>query len=214
MHDRSHLHARSTGRLAFALVLLVLFVAALSGCSAGAPDARPSIGQPSQDPAPTPSQPEIASVKTKVVRVIDGDTIAVETVPGVLEANGDDPEEHVMRLLGIDAPEMNLRKPDGPDCGAKEATHHLEQTLPVGMPVTAAFDPEADRTDRYGRSLAYVTTRGGTDAGLRQVADGYAMPWYPKDEPQPERVPEYRIAADAASSQRLGAHAQCPSIGR
>lgn len=96
----------------------------------------------------------------------------------------------------------------------QEATGHLEQTLPVGMPVSVEYDFEADRTDRYGRSLAYVTTRGGIDAGLRQIADGYARAWYPEGEPEPERVPAYRLAADNALSRGLGAHGECEAIGR
>lgn len=207
---------KNVSRVAAVVAAALLCASALSACEDGTVEVP---GLPN-DPVPTaPSAAEETadvpgSVETKVTRVIDGDTVAVAPVEGVLEPTGDGADEHVVRVLGIDAPEMNYSSTEAPECGAEAATKRLEQTLPVGMPVTIEYDAEADRTDRYGRSLAYVTTRGGTDAGLQQVADGYAMPWYPESEPQPERVPEYRMAADTAVSQGLGAHADCPSVGR
>lgn len=198
-------------RLMGALAAILLSAGALSACD----EVRPTAPGDPADPVPTVSaiaQP--GSVETRVTRVIDGDTVAVEPVEGILEATGEEADEHIVRILGIDAPEMNYSSGDSPECGAQEATDRLEQTLPVDMPVTVKFDPESDRTDRYGRSLAYVTTRGGTDTGLQQIADGYAVPWFPDGEPEPERVPEYRMATDTAVSQGLGAHAGCATVGR
>jgi len=86
--------------------------------------------------------------------------------------------------------------------------------LPEYMPVTIQYDAQADRSDKYGRSLAYVTTQGGTDVGLAQVTDGFATPWYPNGEPEPERVPAYTEAADAAIDAEAGAHGECQVIGR
>lgn len=149
------------------------------------------------------------------MRVVDGDTITVVPTDG-LEATGthDGTAEHTVRLLGIDAAEMNYHSGSDPDCGAQEATDHLDELLPEGTEVTITFDPRSDHTDYYGRSLAYVGTDEVTDVGAAQVADGFAMPWYPEDEPEPERVATYRMAADTATDQGLGAHATCETIGR
>lgn len=207
------------------LVATLLCLGTLTGCDDGQPtvpgvpdDQAPSSSQPAGPSAPSQSQgtEEPAAVKTEVMRVIDGDTVAVRPVAGSLDPNDehDGVPEHTVRILGIDAPEMNYGKDAEPECGAQTATNHLGGILPRGLPVTVQFDAVADRTDRYDRSLAYVVTRGGTDAGLTQVADGYAMPWYPKNEPEPERVPEYHAAADTAVKLRAGAHSQCPTIGR
>lgn len=152
-------------------------------------------------------------VATKVVRVIDGDTVVVAPVAGALEATADAPDEHVVRLLGIDAPEMNYGKDTPPECGAQASTDHLDAELPPGASVVLEYDLQADRTDRYGRSLAYVT-RGSTDVAREQVAEGYAMPWYPESEPEPARVPRYSAAADRAVAGKVGGHATCESIGR
>lgn len=224
-HAHAHHRPRRAGRLVFAVIMLALLISAvLSGCSTGGPEAQPSTdqsptGQAStgSDPVPTQSQsaePEITSVKTKIARVIDGDTVAVEPVPGKLEENGRSPGEHVVRLLGIDAPEMNVSKDAEPECGAKAATDHLGGILPVGLPVVVEYDPVADRKDRYGRTLGYVITPALDDAGEQQVADGYAMPWHPESEPEPARESDYRMAAETAVSQRHGLHSQCASVGR
>lgn len=76
----------------------------------------------------------------RVVRVIDGDTIWVQG-SGAVEK---------VRLLGIDAPEMNYGK-GRPDCGAAEATRALRARLD-GRRV--ALDRHG--RDDYGRTLAIV----------------------------------------------------------
>lgn len=76
----------------------------------------------------------------RVVRVIDGDTIWVEG-RGTVEK---------VRLLGIDAPEMNYGK-GRPDCGAAEATRALRARLD-GKGVAL----ERYGRDDYGRTLAIV----------------------------------------------------------
>jgi micrococcal nuclease len=211
---------KTISRAAAIVAAAMLCIGTLSACAEGTVLVP---GSPS-DPVPTSASVEPSSttpdrprsVEAEVIRVVDGDTVAVTPVPGVLEPTGehDGVPEHTVRILGVDAPEMNYRKDAEPECGAQTATNHLGGILPQGLPVVIEYDATADRMDRYGRSLAYVTTRGGTDAGLKQVADGYAMPWYPKSEPEPERVAEYRMAADTAVDQRAGAHSQCPAIGR
>lgn len=213
---------RRRAALAAAALLAVLSVAVLTGCQVvdqAIEDLgdKTSSGQSAAPTAPAEGESTPAnlpmSVETQVIRVIDGDTVAVVPVEDVLKATDDEGTEHVVRVLGIDAPEMNYTSGD-PECGAQAATDHLETLLPEHMPVTIQYDQRSDRTDKYGRSLAYVTTRGGTDVGLAQVTDGFAMPWYPSGEPEPERVPAYEAAAEQATDAGVGSHGQCETIGR
>ena len=90
---------------------------------------------------PPPSEPE----PTKVVRVIDGDTLVVRTAAG----------EVTVRLIGVDAPEKGK-------CGAKQATKALRALASQGETVEVASDPTQPQVDKYGRVLAYVTGSDGT----------------------------------------------------
>lgn len=148
-----------------------------------------------------------------VVRVVDGDTIAVQPT-ATLAATNDSGTEHVVRLLAIDAPEMNKMSDDPAECGAQASLDHLAGLLGSGVEVTVVYDSLADRTDRYGRSLAYVLLADGTDAALSMVTAGYAAAWYPSGEPEPAGFPAYAAAQLAASTSNAGAHATCDSIGR
>lgn len=78
-----------------------------------------------------------------VIKIVDGDTIDVTI--------GED--EHCIRLLNIDAPEIG-RNGLPTDCLAEDAKNYLAQQLPIGTKVTLAYDRET--TDRYGRDLAAV----------------------------------------------------------
>lgn len=190
----------------------VFAVAILAGCSLD--QDREAIPQPTISASGIPVDTKASSTETRLVRVVDGDTIVVQPVAGVLHPTNDAGTQSTVRLLGIDAAEMNYGKATGPECGAQEATDNLEKLLPAGSPVTITFDARADRTDRFGRSLAYVGSSTGDDINLAQVTKGYAEAWYPKGEPEPERVPAYKKAAVAASQQGLGAQGSCASIGR
>lgn len=75
----------------------------------------------------------------RVLRVVDGDTLDIQTVGKV-------------RLIGIDAPESV--KPDTmPECYGKEASEILKG-LVGSESVQLVYDVE--RYDQYGRALAYV----------------------------------------------------------
>src|SRR5215203_5206165 len=82
-----------------------------------------------------------------VERVVDGDTIEVRpTVPGT----------ESVRLIGVDAPEtVDPNEPVQPY--GSQASAFTKSQL-EGKRVTLIFDRE--RTDRYGRALAYVRVGG------------------------------------------------------
>lgn len=94
-----------------------------------------------------------------VVRVVDGDTIVL------------DGGERV-RLIGIDTPETV--KPNTPvQCYGEAASSHTKSLLAPGTGVRLVYD--VDRTDRYGRTLAYVyRSSDGLFVNADLVAQGYA----------------------------------------
>lgn len=91
-----------------------------------------------------------------VQRVIDGDTLVVQTVGTV-------------RLIGVDTPETvhprRAVEPFGP-----EATQ-FAKTLVQGKTVRVEYDME--RRDRYGRALGYVYMDDGTFLNAEIVKQGY-----------------------------------------
>ena len=86
-----------------------------------------------------PTQIEAAQSLPTVTRVIDGDTVVVDGVGTV-------------RLIGVDTPEtVDPRRPV--QYFGREASDFTKQ-LATGKQVRLEFDQ--DRTDRYGRTLAYL----------------------------------------------------------
>lgn len=165
--------------------------------------------EPDAESVPSVSSKETDSaLRSKVVRVIDGDTIVVEATDR-LPANGSNPDEHIVRVLGINAPEMNFHNSKDAECGAEEATRGMQVIARAGNEVELTYDERSDHTDRYDRTLAYVTTSDGTDVSAWMVEHGYVMPYYPRSEPEPQRVPQYEQSAEQAQAESRGSHAYC-----
>jgi len=79
-----------------------------------------------------------------VVRVVDGDTIVVNNKGKKVK----------VRLIGIDTPEtVHPAKPV--EYYGKEASRFTRNLL-KGEMIYIASDPQGNKTDRYGRTLAYV----------------------------------------------------------
>jgi micrococcal nuclease len=98
-----------------------------------------------------------------VVRVVDGDTLVVSI------NNGD----HTIRLLNVDTPET--KDPNQPvECLGPEATKYLEGLLPKGTQVRLEFD--AERHDKYGRTLAGVFTQDGSLVNAKIAQQGLGIP--------------------------------------
>lgn len=92
------------------------------------------------------------ATEAKVTRVLDGDTVELE--------NGDK-----VRYLLVDTPEIS----GGGDCYGSNAAQ-FNSDLVLGKTVQLSYDVEC--TDRYGRSLAYVTV-GGIEVNTLIVQRGY-----------------------------------------
>lgn len=110
----------------------------------------------SSDPAPSPEDgAEDDGTDTAVVaRIIDGDTVELET-------------GEVVRVTGIDTPERG-------ECHFAEASDRMGQ-LVLGQSVTLTQDGED--ADRYDRLLRYIDV-DGVDAGLTLIQEGYAVARY------------------------------------
>lgn len=107
---------------------------------------------------------------SRVVRVVDGDTVRV-----LFEG-----KEEPLRLIGVDAPELmnegkgNLRNQPG----GFEAAAWLEAKLAGDPQVRLEFD--TDLRDRYGRLLAYAWIPNDLMLNEELVRLGHAKPVYYK----------------------------------
>ncbi len=163
------------------------------------PCARPGSSSPSTAPTSrSPRRREI--IRARITAVVDGDTVRVLTTSG---------RQLTVRLIGIDTPET--KKPGTPvECGGPEATANLGRlSFPGGRGrgVTLTTDPTQDRTDRYGRLLAYVTTDARRDLGLEQLRPGFSVTYVFR---APfARLDAYRAAEGQARATGRGAWASC-----
>lgn len=125
-----------------------------------------------------------AEIQGKVIRVLDGDTIEVKTLPAKIVVY----EVPIrVRLINIDAPEK------------KQSLGHWSanqlKALLAGQSVTVSYT----QTDRYGRIVGRVFTTNGTDASRFMVQSGAAWVYerYNADESLPALQRE-------AQEQKLG----------
>jgi micrococcal nuclease len=138
--------------------------------------------------APTPPAGDVVSV----TRIIDGDTLEVSTGEKV-------------RLIGIDTPET--KHPSRPvECFGAHATEHATALMGPGTNVRLVYDVE--RTDRYGRTLAYVyRISDGLFVNMQMVRDGFAVvATYP---PNVAHVEEFLAAEREARSNNRGLWGAC-----
>ncbi|MCL1837815.1 MAG: thermonuclease family protein [Propionibacteriaceae bacterium] len=188
------------------VVLIVIFLAVSNDAL------RESIIQqlnqainPSQTNQPRqPSATASGSSNTGIVRYVsDGDTLT-------FSADGVD---HTIRVLGIDAPEM-FGENDQPECGAQEAKSALIKLTPRGTRISYTFDTKADKYDRFGRLLVYVSTPEVPDVGLELIKAGYVNAWIPASAAKPQRFADYTAAAKQAQNDKIGSWAKCKNLGR
>ena len=160
------------------LLLSVLILGAAVSCS-------------SRDDARTTSDPD-GRTRVRVARVVDGDTVHVDL-------EGDDV---TIRLIGIDTPESV--QPGSPvECYARRASDYTRERLD-GATVDLEFDLE--RTDRFGRTLAYVWIGDELFNGTL-VERGFAtVTTFP---PNVKHVDEFTEAQHEARGAGLGVWGAC-----
>ena len=131
----------------------------------------------------TESQPQVRAEPVGVIRAVDGDTL-------VVERNG---VEERVRLLGIDAPEVERNGNPGEAC-ADEATA-LMRKLTSQAKVEVVRDPSQPDQDRYGRTLAYVEA-AGHDVSAELLRSGMAEVY--EAAPNIARYADYRALEESA----------------
>ena len=156
----------------------------------------PTTAAPPSPPPATPGSALPAGHDTTVTRVTDGDTIVVG---GTIR----------VRLIGMDTPET-LDSRTAVQCFGPEASRHTGALVPAGTPVRLVYD--VDRTDRYGRTLAYVyRLSDGLFVNVALVRDGYArMATFP---PNVAHVDEIRAAETEAREAARGLWGGCDTAG-
>ena len=139
---------------------------------------------PPPPPPPAPPTPTIPPGDDVVVsRITDGDTIVVNSTIRV-------------RLIGVDTPEITFGKKE---CYGYPARDFVARAIPPGTPVRLVYD--ANRVDRYGRTLAYVFRRSDAlHVNAALLLEGFAAAYPFAD--TPARHAEF--ANDAWTAYRAG----------
>jgi micrococcal nuclease len=160
--------ARKTSVFFFSM----LFVSSVLGLMIGVPQdyvdepVPASVPEVIEEPAESNGdvqQPDIPlSAPFAVTQVVDGDTIKAMV----------DGKETTFRLIGMDTPEVvDPRKPV--QCFGKEASDKAKEML-EGKKVSLKMDISQGRSDKYGRTLAYVYLPDGTLFNKYMIEEGYA----------------------------------------
>lgn len=102
--------------------------------------------------------------KHKVLNVVDGDTVTIETAEGSLK----------VRIIGIDTPET-VHPFEPVELGGPEAVDRAKELL-EGQIVVTHYDPDPKhgKWGAYNRLLAYLDLPDGRDFGLVMIQEGLA----------------------------------------
>ena len=155
-------------------------------------------------------------INARITEVVDGDTVKVR-------ASGAKHKDYTVRLIGIDTPET--KRPGVPvECGGREASSNMYRLAfrtardsdsdglldegSDGRRVVLRTDPTQDSFDRYGRLLAYATTRAGVSLQERQLRAGWAMV-YVYDHTPFQQVRAFRHAQRGARRAGRGVWGAC-----
>ncbi|MFA6603205.1 MAG: thermonuclease family protein [Candidatus Shapirobacteria bacterium] len=149
---------------------------------------------PTVQPSPTPTQaPQVLGTqelsKTKVIRIVDGDTVEIE---GGLR----------LRYIGVDTAEIGSGKKTD-ECYAREAKVKNEELV---LNKEVELEKDVSETDRFGRLLRYVWVDGKM-INEELVASGYAkVATFPPDVKYKDR---FLAAEKQAREKGLGLWGKC-----
>ena len=132
----------------------------------------------------------VVTASAVVSKVVDGDTITLNSGEKV-------------RLLQIDTPELATS-----ECYGVEARAALASLLNTKAVITLKDDPKLDKVDRYGRSLRYIFV-GKTNVNLKMVEIGAAAPYFYRGEKGLYSA-QFLKAAEKAKANKRGLWKACP----
>ena len=122
----------------------------------------------------------------QILEVVDGDTVKISEIG-------------TLRLIGIDTPETkDPRKVV--QCFGKEASENAKKLL-SGQKVWLEFDESKSKTDKYGRTLAYIFREDGYFYNLEAVKNGFAHSY--REYPHP-KLDEFNLAEKQAREGKIG----------
>jgi endonuclease YncB( thermonuclease family)/membrane-bound metal-dependent hydrolase YbcI (DUF457 family) len=152
--DPTYIHSMVTGQVVH------VNIASVSGNKATieviiAVEAEPAAG----DGQPVAT---VGALTATVDHVVDGDTLTILWPDGNVAT---------VRLVGVDTPET-VNPDEGVECYGPEASDYTKSLLPPGTRISLEYDRE--RTDRHGRTLAYVYTGDGQMVNALLLQHGYA----------------------------------------
>jgi micrococcal nuclease len=184
------------GRVILALVVIVILVGSLGGIYWYLKSIERQLQTATQRFVPPllelASPVPLASDSAVVKRVIDGDTIELES-------------GQIVRYIGIDTPET-IHPLKGQECFGREATQRNRE-LVEGKVVR--LEKDVNETDRYGRLLRYVWVEDQL-INLQLVEEGYALARsYPPDIAKQDLL---RQAEAQAQELNLGLWASCHNL--
>jgi micrococcal nuclease len=198
-------------RAVSAAAVLVALVASTAGCEPAsnatptsaplAPDAAagsPVGGPSSSGPVDESFRPTGPTVRAKVVRIVDGDTI-------VVRIGGQDER---LRYIGMDTPETV--KPASPVEWMGPEASRTNAALVEGR--TVELEKDVSETDQYGRLLRYVWLVDGdrwTLVNLELVRRGFAQ--VETDPPDVRYADRFVAAERAARDAGVGLWGPAPS---
>jgi micrococcal nuclease len=131
--------------------------------------------------------------EARVVAVLDGDTISLDSGERV-------------RYLGVDTPELQ-RERSAEQAFAREAAERNQQLV---RGKTVLLEADAEDRDRYGRLLGYLWV-DGQNLSVRLAAEGYATQL--TIPPNVKYAEEIAAAEAGAREQGLGLWADCGGPG-
>jgi micrococcal nuclease len=141
------------------------------------------------EPKPEQQERDRFDATATVTEVVDRDTINI--TPAV---NGNDE----VRLIGMDTPETKDPSEEIEPYGPEASAYAVSKLS--GVDIELEFDQE--RTDQYGRLLAYVYPAGGEMFNIDLVEEGYAQAYpYPPNTRYEDR---FATAQDEARDAGLG----------
>lgn len=130
-----------------------------------------------------------------VAQVLDGDTFIVNA--GARRVT--------IRLLGIDTPEsVDPRKPV--ECYGPESAAETRRLL-AGRRVMLKYNPDREKSDKYGRHLVYAYRDDGLFLNEHLIRNGFARE-YTYGRPYSMQK-EFRSSESAARSRNVGLWGKC-----